>query len=395
MTALAFLGPEFIFQIALGQMVSARQSVRDFRAAGYDHNRWTMTHAFYADMGGFLLKPRDWVEFPIDAKQLHYLVTKGYTKIPEISRSEIADKNKVDGLLRFLTLCQILWFIINMAGRASEHLVITCGELTTAAFIVCSIGTTLCWLHKPADVVTSETIEIEASMSEILLAAGEEAHMPYNRTPLDFVSRKEWAWSLYWSNWINILRNLGIIFGPQTRPVTRFENTIAHELPGVMRYVFLGMSAIYTSTFALGWKYSFPTHTETILWRSASVTMLSTLVAYWAITEYAFYLHPILRKKLSKTTKMVAAEQFRHDLEQRHGWLTSKAKGAAACIRNNSVSNDPALTVPLRAILPIYVVGVFYCHARTYIFIADIIQLRSLPPSAYFTVNWIELIPHF
>jgi hypothetical protein len=100
-----------------------------------------------------------------------------------------------------------MWFIINMATRASQQLVITCGELTTAAFIVCSIGTTFCSVYKPADVVTSEIIGTGASISEILLAAGEEASEPYNRTPLDFVSRKEWAWSLYWSNWINILRN--------------------------------------------------------------------------------------------------------------------------------------------------------------------------------------------
>jgi hypothetical protein len=103
MTALAFLGLEFIFQVALGQLVSARQSVKDFHASGY--KEWTMTHAFYADMGGFVLQTRDWVPFPIDAKQLHYLVTEKYIEFPGITRAEIADKNKVDGLFRILTVC--------------------------------------------------------------------------------------------------------------------------------------------------------------------------------------------------------------------------------------------------------------------------------------------------
>ena len=80
MTALAFLGPEFIFQIALGQFVSARHSIKDFHASGY--KQWTMTHAFYADMGGFILHTKDWVPFPIDAKQLYYLVTEGHVKFP-------------------------------------------------------------------------------------------------------------------------------------------------------------------------------------------------------------------------------------------------------------------------------------------------------------------------
>ena len=395
MTALAFLGPEFIFQIALGQMVSARQSVKDFQTSGYKKGTWTMTHAFYADMGGFVLQPNGWPAFPIDAKQLHYLVTKEYINFPTLTRPQIADKNKVDGLLRFLTLCQILWFIINMAGRASQHLVITCGELTTAAFIICSIGTTVCWIHKPADVIISETIRTDAKISDILLQAGKEACMPYNRTPLDFVSRKEWAWSLYWSNWINILRNLGITFGPQTRPVDRFENTISHDLPGAMRYVFLAMSAIYTGIFACGWNYSFPTHTETMLWRGASGTMLGTLVAYWAVTEYGFFLHPRFCRRSTKASHGVEAGRTRCNNERSPGWFTSKAHALAACVRNNSISQDPALTVPLRAILPIYVVGVFYCHARTYIFIADILQLRSLPSSAYSTVDWTEYFPHF
>jgi hypothetical protein len=53
------------------------------------------------------------------------------------------------------------------------------------------------------------------------------------------------------------------------------------------------------------------------------------------------------------------------------------------------------LNVPLKAILPIYVVAFFYCSARTYLFIADAIELRSLPATAYATVNWTVYFPHF
>lgn len=395
MTALTFLGSEFIFQTALGQLVSARRSVKDFHASGY--KQWTITHAFYADMGGFILHTPDWVPFPIDAKQLQYLVTEGYVEFPEIERAGIADKNKVDGLLRILTVGQILWFIVNMAARAAQHLAITCGELTTAAFIVCSIGTTFCWYYKPADVATPEIIKTEASISEILLKAGEPACEPHSRTPLDFVSRKEWPWSLYWSNWINILRNLGIVFGPQTRPVNRFENTLFHELPGAMNYVGLGMTAIYTSIFVCGWNYSFPTHTETILWRAASGAMMRTLIAYWAVTEFAFSLYPAIRRRFAKKApETLQSESIpQRQKEAGYGWFVSKVRSVAACVRNNSVSQDPALRVPLKAMLPIYVLGVFYCHARTYILVADIIQLRSLPASAYSTVDWMQAIPHF
>lgn len=138
LTTLAFLGPEFIFQIALGQSASACRSVKEFHSCGY--TQWTMNHAFFADMGGFMLHSKDWTPFPIDAKQLHHLVTEGHVTFPTVDKRKIADKNKMDGLLRFVTLCQILSFVVNISGRAAQHLTITCGELTAAAFIVCSTG---------------------------------------------------------------------------------------------------------------------------------------------------------------------------------------------------------------------------------------------------------------
>jgi hypothetical protein len=292
-TALAFIGPEFLFQIALGQLVSARRSVKDFHASGY--KQWTITHAFYADMGGFILHTKDWLPFPINAKQLHYLVIKGYVKLPELERETINDKNKVDILLRLITVFQILWFVINMAGRAAQELAITCGELTTAAFIVCSIGTTLCWIYKPADVLRPEIIETDVTISEILLKAGERAREPYSNTPLDFVSRKEWVWSIYWSNWINIL--------------------------------------------LCGWNYSFPTYTELILWRAASVTIMATLVAYWAISEFGFSLYPAVQRRFANDALVPSQPKKTPQQKQQVGchWLTLKVRSVASSIRNNSV----------------------------------------------------------
>lgn len=63
-------------------------------------------------------------------------------------------------------------------------------------------------------------------------------------------------------------------------------------------------------------------------------------------------------------------------------------------IRNNSATKDPTFYIPLKILLPIYVIAVFYCHARTYVFVADFMELRSLPASAYATVNWQKFWPH-
>ena len=111
MAILGNIGPEFILQIALGQLISARQSVRDFHESGYF--TWTVTHGFFADMGGFILHTPDFVQFPLNAKQLHYMVTRGYLDLPRITKEEIDDKNKLDVILRTITLAQTLWFVVN------------------------------------------------------------------------------------------------------------------------------------------------------------------------------------------------------------------------------------------------------------------------------------------
>jgi hypothetical protein len=413
LTCLCFLGPEFTLLNAAGQWVSARQSVKDFHGAGY--KAWTMQHAHFADMGGYVLRTRDFPAFPVDAKQLLFLIKAGFVKVPNLDIKIIRDKNKIDGMLRIITVCQVFYFVANIVGRAILHLAITCMELTTAAFIVCTVATVFFWLYKPADVNTPEYLETESKISEIVLAAVAEFTPPkvkpednssegisvakpqaqhlYLRTPLDFISREEWHWSLYWSNWINILRHLYINFAPKSLPVDRFENTVTLKPTRGVYWCCLGVSAVYTSIFVSAWNYDFPTTVERYLWRAACLTILGTLVAFYTITEFAFWVYPVLEQRYGHLLRRWFGNKRRVEPE-RQGWIRKRVHRVAAGIRNNSVSKDPALNVPLKAILPIYVVGVFYCTARSYILLSDVVELRSLPASAFITVDWSSIIPH-
>lgn len=74
---------------------------QDFHDAGYTD--WTIKHAFFADMGGFLIKPPamdSLPPFPMNAKQLCTLVKEGYVVYPILEEEEIKDKSKSDGLAR-------------------------------------------------------------------------------------------------------------------------------------------------------------------------------------------------------------------------------------------------------------------------------------------------------
>lgn len=84
----------------------------------------------------------------------------------------IEDKNKVDGVLRIMTLSQIKGFLINTISRWTQQLVVATAELPTVSFILCSIGTAFRWWHKPAGGVVAKIIESNISMNDILQAEG-------------------------------------------------------------------------------------------------------------------------------------------------------------------------------------------------------------------------------
>lgn len=103
MFCLGLLGPDFTLLLAVGQYCSARAGVKLFKKSNLPN--WTMKHSFLADMGGIHLQVANINSFPINAKQLHFLVTNNYIPYPEITTTEINDKNKSDGLARYVPRC--------------------------------------------------------------------------------------------------------------------------------------------------------------------------------------------------------------------------------------------------------------------------------------------------
>jgi len=123
LACIGILDPEFLLGIAVGQRVSARNSVKvgltsctsvlvgswcdalltldqKFKAAG--HANWTLTHAFFADMGGFVLEAPDLAfPIPLDSDQLLYLIQHDHVEAPRTPIEDIKDKSKTDRLARY------------------------------------------------------------------------------------------------------------------------------------------------------------------------------------------------------------------------------------------------------------------------------------------------------
>lgn len=402
--------PEIIAVTVTGQYLSARRSVSDFKAAGI--SSWTLRHAFFADMGGFVLQTSDLVPFPIDAKQLLWLLQRGYIQVPSPDPKFIKDKNKVDGMMRLIMAVQTLWFLVNFVARLVKGYAITAIELTTVASIYCGLPIMFLWRYKPADIGTPEIMMTEAKMSDILLNGGDAAREPYMKTPLDFISRKEWPFSIYWSHMGHALARLHVKFGSQSRPIDRVSNVSTPEIPFWLFRLGAVAALGFTAILMIGWNFSFLTATERFLWRLSSVVCLVALLAGEVVTDCVFYSWPYWKGKWACTkgrearenldTSSVAYEsqQFPQLISPLH---VNRAKGVQrrppstlwAWLRNPLAAQDPKLVAPLKAFLPMTFFTSVYIIARLFIPVEDFIELRSLPLSAYKKIGWTQIIPNF
>lgn len=366
----AIMAPEFVVAFATGQKVEAQRSVDMWKQAGYPG--WTMRHGFYANMGGFILQPRDSKPFPVNAKQLKYLVTRGYMPFPTITSKEVWDKSKQDGFQKALTLLQTGWFVLQCLGRAIQHLPMSTLELTTFGFVFCTFASYYQWSHKPLDVESPTILEIAKSTREILIEAGNlpEANKPYSNTPLDFIDDQSPSWLT------EIQPHLHFRMGPRQRPLPRFTND-RFPVIGASSHAFLLFMVIlaYCCLHFIAWNWSFPTHVERILWRSGCIAIVCTTFIFLACETY----------------------QDGHRLGRWERWyvqLFPKMSGGLQRMDTMEKRRREQEFIPLWEVIVMSPVTLVYTLARTYIVVEVFVGLRSLPSGAFDSVQWSSFIPH-
>lgn len=391
---ICWMGREFLFYLSVHQWQSARRSVREFRDLGLEG--WTLKHAFFGDMGGFVLQTSDDIRFPLTGKHLHFLIAEGFIdrdyakKYIIVDERIIEDKNKTDNIIRIITVGQTLWFVANCIARAVQKLAITTTELTVCAFITTTVPVVYFWFQKPADISSAFTIECHATVQEIRARAGKASSEDWYRTPLSFLDSQETWISLGWTYFVNILRHmttLRLFKAPDYRckplesiPDDHFGDMTPGPTLAIQGFVTAACFAINISA----WNFWFPTRVERNLWRVASIIQASSI--YWGAFVNMFIVPMLTRSGLF---------EWFDSTFTRHIDRVWKGRAAfAVALRNNHPDKDPAFTVQLRVIIPGILIAASYCIARAYLLMEDLVILRLQPPSTYETVNWTAFLPH-
>ncbi|KAF2651426.1 hypothetical protein K491DRAFT_606887 [Lophiostoma macrostomum CBS 122681] len=403
MFILGAIGPEAVYLLAIGQWCSARASVRAFSRSRYPG--WTMKHAFFADMGAIHLKVEEMDSFPVNAKQLHFLVINKYIPYPHIPREVIDDKNKYDGLARLISTVQIFWFTLNTVARVITGIATTTLEITTVGFIVCTLPTLFFWRHKPMNVQFPIELACDVPLHQIVGPRGRNAAKPYHSTPLDFIGIDDWSIYQAWRFYVSLLRKMRLVPAkPASLPKRRISSFNFPPLTIGTIAVAAVTLATYTSVFVAAWNLHFATHVEQVLWR---VTTLGSMVtaAVGPLFEGYFILPKFLsRRRVSRTHKphepgnetdnfeLVGRSTFHYDSNEPQ--TLSECTPSDAEAQGHHHGHVPKLPVPLRTVLVSTPVLGLYVIFRMYILVEDAISLRRLPESAYAGIDWTQVIPH-
>jgi len=184
--------------------------------------------------------------------------------------------------VRTLAVGRAMWFCVNTVARGVQGLAVTTLEITTVGIIIDSILVYYFWKDKPADVESTEVVEINMSLGEMLLLEEDEKARtrPYFRTPLDFANHDAWNFGLLYHYFVNFFKGMR----PRSwrwkkESLGRRSEIDVLPVTGVAMVIgFLGGLAFIGTNF-IAWNFEFPTSIERLLWRisSCSLTTVSAL----------------------------------------------------------------------------------------------------------------------
>lgn len=363
---LGIIGPEFVLTYAAGQWSRAKWSVVAFRD---EHPEWHMRHAFFADIGGFVLHTYDGKIFPVNALQLHWLVRHKYIDFPSITRREVWDRSKQDTFTKVITAFQVGYLVIQCSARAAQKFTITTLELNALAIVVCSLMTSFAWLHKPADVSTPVHIHTNKTVFDMI------GNREWDLTPLDHVDPNGPVYS------VNVQPFMGMPVIPPERPIQRIPNDRFPTKPyGVQEYLLCFATLLFTAIHVAGWNFDFPTHTEKVLWRISSLLLFGITVAFWFFETIASWI------RLGRWKMIYLYIIHREGLEKHRRAMTRKQT-----LQPKRRMSDLPLMWEFVTITPM---AIIYGVARLYLIGEAFAELRNINASGYVNVEWTDFIPH-
>jgi hypothetical protein len=366
-------------------------------------------------MGGFMLFDGDDAVRTLDPDGLKTLSQQGEIDFPRITKDEIQDKSKGDILSKTLVMIQTGWFVLQCIARGVERLPITELEIVTLAFAALNLVTYGLWWHKPLNVqcsfrvpkkiagggrgegageqengdefksfaVLDTTIEMPDSSTAPCEIPTAHGHTTWGATTtickmqrairvigyeiMDVmmraahnVRRKGWdvlvgdGFLMLYSSFVHMMGVHGGEMEIGAKNVSTFYSGELEDSEEIWTILVAAATAmIFGAIHCVAWSFQFPSHTEQLLWRIASISIS---------------LFPVC------LLFQLALEIWLSGLE-RSSWLRWV------------VGTVLYLVIIVGG-------GVLYSLSRIVLLVIAFTSVRSLPAGTYETVHWTTFIPH-
>ncbi|PKK44595.1 hypothetical protein CI102_11309 [Trichoderma harzianum] len=257
------LAPELIMTTAWFDWVAAHNNCRDMqRFAENDGVAWTLTHSYFANMGGFVIRGKPTKEqkhhdpYHLNGDLIYQLRDAEHIeKLPTITEEEIKDKSKGDIFVKLIALGQIIWSTIQIIARAVRRLPVSPLEVAVVAFAISAVFIYGLYWNKPQRVGVTQTIQLKNNNMQNERAKLERSTI-YSKTVL----------------FEGLLSLLGIEIETETLPGAPISLDSAREAGAWETAGVVGVgAAVFGGIHVVAWNFAFPSTVELILWRCASI----------------------------------------------------------------------------------------------------------------------------
>ncbi|OBT71817.1 hypothetical protein VF21_09385 [Pseudogymnoascus sp. 05NY08] len=308
--------------VALGGRLGADDEKRIQSSGGEDRIGrripWTLTHAYYANMGGFVSDLESELRVSTQANSMTTpimgprLVRYWNTvPTPQVSEAAIKDKSKSDTVAKILAVVQILQLALSLIVRPARGLPFSQLEALTLAFAACGVCTYFIYWYKPKNVdvphvlgdppaMQADTFHTRHSTPSLASLhtnysydvtrdaprpfhpadeeedghstdhSSEESRIGGDGTPLDLTERT------FDSFWKVLTNDLGHNYRQKMSRVPNDNIPIeSAETAHTVIIVLAFLSAAFGSLHAIAWNLEFPTQAEQVLWRVATVLSIT------------------------------------------------------------------------------------------------------------------------
>ncbi|PMD26826.1 hypothetical protein NA56DRAFT_552365, partial [Hyaloscypha hepaticicola] len=268
--------PEFLFAKACAERIVAHESMKDVRnmkAEGQrseaESSNWTAAHAFYAEMGGFVIHPHG--EGTTDTRVVATIDIVEFRKrgflrtLPTITADHLNDLSNGDSFTKIAAVGQVTWMVVQVIVRAVNRIPITQLEVTACGSAALTFLTYLLWWDKPQAV---------SSVTEL----------PLSEDAPDFESLVE---SLQDRTFC--INDMVLVSGELPRKLEDNEPMPQQTISGhgntdilfVLGFVLGGI--ILGCVESSAWKFDFPTSIELLLWRISSLVIIAAFPLLYTI----------------------------------------------------------------------------------------------------------------